>query len=114
MFDSLEEAMPKAMKNGSEPDRFEESTWDKLYKHIVIKFLSGCDNVYFCLTSCTWAKFAAWSTKAHLQAIPPLSKDHSLLLLNEVLPEEMEDYSCLETIADLCDGLPGSIVNVGM
>jgi hypothetical protein len=34
-------------------------------------------------------------------------------MLKEVLKDRLEDEECIETIAELCDGLPGSIVNVG-
>ncbi|CAG2198815.1 unnamed protein product [Mytilus edulis] len=113
VFDSLEEAMPKAQKDGSGPDKFAESLWDKIYQNIVHKFLANSSNIYFCLTSCTWAKFGQWSKIAYLQNVPALNKSDSCQLLKEVLSDQNEDTSCLETIADLCDGLPGSIVNVG-
>ncbi|XP_071136404.1 uncharacterized protein [Mytilus edulis] len=113
VFDSLEEAMPKAQKDGSGPDKFAESLWDKIYQNIVHKFLANSSNIYFCLTSCTWAKFGQWSKIAYLQNVPALNKYDSCQLLKEVLSDQNEDTSCLETIADLCDGLPGSIVNVG-
>ncbi|CAC5383389.1 unnamed protein product [Mytilus coruscus] len=113
VFDSLEEAMPKAQKDGSGPDKFAESLWDKIYQNIVHKFLANSSNIYFCLTSCTWAKFGQWSKIAFLQNVPALNKSDSSKLLKEVLSDKNEDTSCLETIAELCDGLPGSIVNVG-
>ena len=113
VLENLEEAMPKAKKDGSNPDKFDETLWDQLYKDILESFLGSCKNVYFCLTSCTWAKFAALSKISHLQAIPPLCKTDSVTMLKEVLKDRLEDEECIETIAELCDGLPGSIVNVG-
>lgn len=113
VFESLEEAM-QAHKDGSGPSQFEESLWDKIYLNIVQKFLHSTDNIYFCLTSCTWAKFATFSRKALLLKVPPLSTEESVMLLKLVVADKVEDESCLETIAELCDGLPGSIVNAGM
>ncbi|KAJ8314968.1 hypothetical protein KUTeg_007118 [Tegillarca granosa] len=75
VLNNLENAMPKANRDGTDPDVLDKSLWDNIWEDIFKKLIP---NSYLYIDSTRHAKFARYGNAAELIDVEPLEDDDAL------------------------------------
>lgn len=112
VLNNLENAMPKANRDGTDPGTLDKALWDNIWEDIFQKLIP---NSYLFIDSTRHAKFARYANVAKLIDLDRLEDEAALELLREITGDsvQFDGDDVPSAIANLCFGLPMAVINAG-